>query len=64
MLIAEDATTDASDTPHVYTLDALGRKTSETVTYGTGANAFTKTLQYTYDEDGRLAEMVYPEESR
>lgn len=62
--LVEIIQTGTTNTHHVYTLDALGRKTSETVAYGTGENTFTKTLQYAYDEDGRLSEMVYPDESR
>ena len=56
--------TGTTNTKHVYTLDDLGRKTSESITYSVGSNVFTKTLQYVYDEDGRLAEIVYPDSSK
>jgi RHS repeat-associated protein len=46
-----------------YSLDALGRKVEESVTYGEGAKAFSFTLGYRYDRDGNLSALVYPEGS-
>lgn len=44
-----------------YTLDALGRTVKETISYGIGNNKITKELQYSYDIDGNLASVTYPD---
>jgi RHS repeat-associated protein len=43
-----------------YVLDALGRPTQETLTYGSDANAITTTLQHAYTPDGRRQRLTYP----
>lgn len=48
----------------IYTLDELGRKIEEKITYGKGATAFTKTLAYRYDGDNNLIEMTYPDQTK
>ncbi|XAH21231.1 RHS repeat-associated core domain-containing protein [Xylophilus sp. GW821-FHT01B05] len=51
-------------TRFVYTRDALGRKTQEVITYGSGPDALGKTLQYSYDADGNKTGLTYPDGSR
>jgi RHS repeat-associated protein len=48
----------------VYQRDKLGRVTQETITYGTGADSITKALQYAYDQEGNLASISYPDNTK
>lgn len=47
-----------------YLLDELGRRIKETINYNTANNQITKELQYSYDVDGNLATMTYPDNSK
>ena len=47
-------------TSGVYVYDAKGEKTSEAITFGSGINAFTKTITRTYEANGLLKSMTYP----
>lgn len=47
-----------------YTLDKLGRKIKEEISYGKNASAITTILEYRYDSDGNLIEMTYPDRSK
>ncbi|MFT0214111.1 hypothetical protein VQ643_16190, partial [Pseudomonas sp. F1_0610] len=49
---------------HRYHRDALGRVQQESITYGTGDKAFTKQLDYRFDNEGRLASLIYPDNSK
>lgn len=42
-------------------LDKLGRRIKETVTYQNNNEIITKELQYSYDVDGNLATITYPD---
>lgn len=44
-----------------YVYDAKGQKLDETVTYGSGADAFTKTLHYAYEPNGLKKSLTYPD---
>ena len=44
-----------------YLLDKLGRRIKETVTYQNNNEIITKELQYSYDVDGNLATITYPD---
>jgi len=44
-----------------YGYDAKGQKVDETVTYGTGQNAFTKTIHYAYQANGLKIKLTYPD---
>lgn len=44
-----------------YVYDAKGQKLDETVTYGSGAEAFTKTLHYAYEPNGLKKSLTYPD---
>ncbi|MGE9657748.1 cytidine deaminase-like fold-containing protein [Snodgrassella alvi] len=46
-----------------YVLDKLGRKIKETITYQNNNKKITKTLQYSYDVDGNLSSITYPDNS-
>lgn len=48
-------------TKFTYLLDRLGRRVKETITYYTNTNQITKVLQYSYDADGNLATITYPD---
>lgn len=50
-----------TNTHFVYQRDALGRVVQETITYGSGTNSITKTLKYSYDPEGNLASITYPD---
>jgi YD repeat-containing protein len=47
-------------TSGVYVYDVKGQKTSEAITFGSGASAFTKTITRTYEANGLLKSMTYP----
>lgn len=51
----------ASSATYVY--DEKGQQRDETVSYGTGASAFTKTLHYEYEPNGQKKKLVYPDGS-
>jgi RHS repeat-associated protein len=45
----------------LYVYDAKGQKTDETVTYGSGLSAITKTLHYGYEANGLKKRLNYPD---
>ena len=47
-----------------YTYDDAGRQTSESVTYGAGSGAFTRTFATGYDANGRTKSFTYPDLAR
>lgn len=47
-----------------YIRDKLGRTIRETISYGEGTHNITKALQYTYNADGQLATITYPDNSQ
>lgn len=47
-----------------YMYDDLGRIVKETITYGIGTQKITNTLKYTYDLDGNLTSLTYPDNSQ
>jgi hypothetical protein len=47
-------------TSGVYVYNDKGEKTSEAITFGRGANAFTKTITRTYEANGLSKSMTYP----
>ncbi len=47
-------------TSGLYVYDDKGQKTSESITFGRGANAFTKTIGRTYEDNGLPKTMTYP----
>lgn len=53
----------STNTRFVYELDKLGRKIKEHITYELGANIVTKTIGYSYDADGNLTGITYPDAS-
>lgn len=52
-----------ANTHFIYQRDALGRVIQETISYGYGINKITKTLKYSYDEEGNLVSFSYPDNS-
>jgi len=44
-----------------YGYDAIGHKVSEVVTYGAGAEAFTRTIRYEYQANGLKSKLTYPD---
>ena len=52
-----------TDTHFIYQRDALGRVIQETISYGSGTDKITKTLKYSYDEEGNLVSFNYPDNS-
>lgn len=44
-----------------YAYDPKGQKLDETVTYGTGAAAFSKTIHYAYQANGLKTKLTYPD---
>ncbi len=44
-----------------YTYDTKGQKTDETVTYGTGTNAISKTIHTAYEPNGLKKSLTYPD---
>ncbi|MDF7675129.1 hypothetical protein PT286_00005, partial [Neisseriaceae bacterium ESL0693] len=44
-----------------YQRDALGRITAESITYGSGSQAISRTLHYSYNADNQLAGITYPD---
>jgi RHS repeat-associated protein len=46
-----------------YTYNKKGEKTNESVVFGSGANAISKTLQRTYEANGLLKSLTYPDGS-
>lgn len=44
-----------------YKLDALGRVIEANITYGLGMSAISQKLQYSYDADGNLTKLTYPD---
>ena len=47
-------------TSGLYVYNDKGEKTSESITFGRGAAAFTKTIGRTYEDNGLLKTMTYP----
>jgi RHS repeat-associated protein len=47
-------------TSGAYVYNKKGEKTSETITFGTGATAITKTLSRSYEANGLLKTLMYP----
>lgn len=45
----------------IYHLDALGRKVNEIITYNRDDKKIINQLQFTYDSDGNLASLTYPD---
>ena len=45
----------------IYVYDAKGQKLDETVTYGTGTNAISKTIHYAYEPNGLKKSLTYPD---
>jgi RHS repeat-associated protein len=45
----------------VYVYDAKGQKLDETVTYGSGQEAFSKTIHYAYEPNGLKKSLTYPD---
>lgn len=43
-----------------YSYNAKGEKTSETITFGVGASAITKTITRSYEPNGLPKTLVYP----
>lgn len=52
-----------TNTHFIYQRDALGRVIQETISYGSGSDKITKTLKYSYDEEGNLVSFSYPDNS-
>lgn len=52
-----------TNTHFIYLRDALGRVIQETISYGDGNDKITKTLKYSYDEEGNLISFNYPDNS-
>ncbi|HJU40533.1 MAG TPA: RHS repeat-associated core domain-containing protein [Tahibacter sp.] len=48
----------------VFAYDEVGRRTSESTTYGSGAQAFTRTLAVEYWANGLVKALVYPDQTR
>ncbi|KDN13839.1 cytidine deaminase-like fold-containing protein [Snodgrassella communis] len=46
-----------------YVLDKLGRRIKETITYQSNNQKISKELKYSYDADGNLASITYPDNS-
>ncbi|MCO6526171.1 RHS repeat-associated core domain-containing protein [Snodgrassella sp.] len=46
-----------------YILDKLGRRIKETITYQSNNQKISKELKYSYDTDGNLASITYPDNS-
>ncbi|HJU40536.1 MAG TPA: RHS repeat-associated core domain-containing protein [Tahibacter sp.] len=46
-----------------YAFDDFGRRTSETVTYGSGAAAFTRTMATAYRSNGTKRRLTYPDQT-
>lgn len=44
-----------------YVYDAKGQRRDEAVTYGEGANAFTSTIHYGYEQNGLKKSLTYPD---
>lgn len=50
-----------TNTHFVYQRDGLGRVVEENITYGSGTSSINKTLKYSYDQDGNLSSITYPD---
>lgn len=56
--------TGETNTHFIYQYDSLYRIIQETITYGSGTNSFSKILKYSYDQEGNLASITYPDNSK
>ena len=61
--LASYAQTGDTQSSATYTYDAKGEKTKETVTYGSGQNAFSQSLGYDYYPNGLKKDFTYPDGS-
>jgi len=55
------AQTGDTESGAVFQYDSKGQKINETVTYGVGAGALTKTLAYAYEPNGLRKSLTYPD---
>lgn len=53
-----------TNTHFSYQYNVLGQVILETITYGLGSNNITKSLKYSYDQEGNLASIIYPDNSK